>query len=1103
MAAGGTSVLRHLRCCVGALIAASLAIPGWCGAAAPSTATSLTAFDLDEDGLPDLVGGFMDESRSKPSLRWLPSAANQAVRILELPMHPDFLVAGDFDADGHGDLALAERHGAGILVVAGDGKGNLVPGKTLLQDHRIEALLAADVNRCDGLADLVLSATGPRGPALIVLESPVGASRAEAEELPLPRAATALAVGRWSDTPYVDVAAASARELHLLRGRDRRLGMDTLALVPPPPAIVDVVELPGPAAALLAGRFGRGNGEAQDLLALSGDGTLSILDPGSDRLRALSSLALQPPLVLAKLTSAAGDQVLARLRSGGEWSVLSGAPGADADAWSAFPARGLDAGVEAVLPLPGTDRGLDRIVSWPDRDRAPAAALTAVLASFVVNTTNDTPDGSPGDGICLDSAGFCSLRGAIQESNALSGADAIVFNIGAGTPTITLAGPLPPITDTVSILGSTGGATRVEINGNGAGIGAIGLRLASQGIGTSGGSLIQALVLNRFRGPGIAIETASNRIEASFVGTDANGMGSVPGNGEGIVILGSAAVGNTIGGTTATLRNVISGNLGAGVRLDAGADSNNLGGNFVGVTATGLPLPNGAPGVLIAGGAHATRIGGAVTLQGTPPGNVISGNGGGGVVIASPGSTANLVQGNLIGLAPDGSTPLGNLLDGVRIRQGAAVNTIGGSAVSLRNIISANGPDPSADGIEINGASFNAVRGNYVGLDASGSNPRGNAGDGIAIVDQDGPATGNVIGGAMPPSGMTSLLADTPTSNTTSSNGGSGVKVSGSGSTSNTVASNNAGTNSSGVVTIVPGNLEHAILIELGASGNVIGGTVGVTPGGCTGACNRVAHSDGSGVVVRDPDSQRNTIRGNMIASNGALGIDLGADGVTQNDPGDLDFGPNQLQNFPVVVSAFFDGIATQIDGRLDSAPDTSYDIEIFSNTVADPSGFGEGRTFLGAVPVVTGPTGAASFHFNAPGQPTLLSATATDPNGNTSELGPTFANPGEARQLLQSKGAGSVVNVTYVPACAASDHAIYWGFTPFTGNVAWVGVACGAGVSGTASFDPGSVPLGKVLYSVVVGQSASFEGSYGNNRPEAIFPAPCERPQRLTVVCP
>ena len=62
----------------------------------------------------------------------------------------------------------------------------------------------------------------------------------------------------------------------------------------------------------------------------------------------------------------------------------------------------------------------------------------ASAAPFLVNATADAVDKDPGDGLCAATGGKCTLRAAIQETNALAGADTI--SLPAGTYLLTIAG---------------------------------------------------------------------------------------------------------------------------------------------------------------------------------------------------------------------------------------------------------------------------------------------------------------------------------------------------------------------------------------------------------------------------------------------------------------------------------------------------------------------------------------------------------------------------------------------------------------------------------------------------------------------------------------
>src|SRR5262249_35220591 len=146
---------------------------------------------------------------------------------------------------------------------------------------------------------------------------------------------------------------------------------------------------------------------------------------------------------------------------------------------------------------------------------------------------------------------------------------------------------------------------------------------------------------------------------------------------------------------------------------------------------------------------------------------------------------------------------------------------------------------------------------------------------------------------------------------------------------------------------------------------------------------------------------------GNSIFANRGLGIDLGDDGVTPNDPVDADTGPNGLQNYPVLNSPLSNAKRTTVNGTLNSAPNTTYRVEFFSNAACDSSGFGEGEAFLEAINVTTNPNGTASFNAQLSTLVPLgrsITATATDPSGNTSEFSRCVAVVAATSDLLITK---------------------------------------------------------------------------------------------------
>ncbi|MDP9476675.1 MAG: hypothetical protein M3R38_13490 [Actinomycetota bacterium] len=176
----------------------------------------------------------------------------------------------------------------------------------------------------------------------------------------------------------------------------------------------------------------------------------------------------------------------------------------------------------------------------------------------------------------------------------------------------------------------------------------------------------------------------------------------------------------------------------------------------------------------------------------------------------------------------------------------------------------------------------------------------------------------------------------------------------------------------------------------------IFGASADNTVGGQTaGAANTIAFNSGDGVAIYGAQEGNlgNSVLRNSIFSNVGIGIDLirsvleGDSDRTANDPPpDADTGANNLQNFPVITSAKTSTTATTIRGRLNSTPGQVFRVRFFSN----PSGTNEGKKFLGQIIVTTGPDGLVPFVFEPARRVALgqaITATATDPEGNTSEF--------------------------------------------------------------------------------------------------------------------
>src|SRR5207237_577292 len=210
------------------------------------------------------------------------------------------------------------------------------------------------------------------------------------------------------------------------------------------------------------------------------------------------------------------------------------------------------------------------------------------------------------------------------------------------------------------------------------------------------------------------LPASGNLVQGNYVGTDVTGTVALGNHAQGVAIINTP--GNTVGGTTALARNVISGNRRDGVFIwQAGASGNHVQGNLIGTDVSGANrLGNNTTGVFIA--APGNIIGGVTPAER----NVISATNGAGVFLFSADAVDNHIEGNFIGTDATGAHPLGNI-DGV-VTYLSLGNTIGGGVPGAGNVIAAN----SNEGIRI-GGDGDRIQGNYVGTNAAGATGLGKA----------------------------------------------------------------------------------------------------------------------------------------------------------------------------------------------------------------------------------------------------------------------------------------------------------------------------------------------------------------------------------------
>src|SRR5215217_6381044 len=193
-----------------------------------ATPLSLASADFDEDGIPDLVGGFDSDGRGfvsqwrgrERSVRQIPrQTKTQAIEatvteeaffqptvVLQFPTKNDFVGAGDFDADGHADIVTGSYGGTVLYYLSGDGHGGFKQAQQRELSGTLRRLITGDLNRADGLMDLVVGVTGSTGDRIVVFEGPNGAMNAQPETFKSPAPIIALTLGDLDHDLMRDIA---------------------------------------------------------------------------------------------------------------------------------------------------------------------------------------------------------------------------------------------------------------------------------------------------------------------------------------------------------------------------------------------------------------------------------------------------------------------------------------------------------------------------------------------------------------------------------------------------------------------------------------------------------------------------------------------------------------------------------------------------------------------------------------------------------------------------------------------------------------------------------------------------------------------------------
>ncbi|MBI1761407.1 MAG: hypothetical protein HYR56_08230, partial [Acidobacteria bacterium] len=596
---------------------------------------ALAAGDFDEDGVPDLVSGYAVAGHGLLSLQrgnvdalWphTPEAAQRKAagtftaapflapgRVFELPEQPDFIGAGDFNADGHQDVVVAALGSQELHWLAGNGAGEFAEVQSVKLSGAVTALLAGEINRADGLADVVVGVTSETGARALIFEGPQGALQRQPEALVLPAPATAFGLGQLDeDYPY-DLAIAAGNELLIVHGRDRQLPLDGGKDSVAPPARIQHQRFHYNIEALALGDFAGGG--AQDIALLDAAGTVSLVTPqdqadnqqwgrltgqiqaGSAREAAAAFGFAKTQLIRAHVSSRQVDDLLVLRPQQPLEIVLGEALSGEAQkrVESVVPAIpqtpiALETAGQPVAALPmrlNADGLSDLVLLTQGGPNALVFATSAPLRTFTVNSTLLSSDANPGDGVCAiaaSSGGGCTLPAAIEEANASAGADLINFSSSIRQLD---KFKLKTVTETVTIDAAASGGVTLDGGGTaGSGVIALGSSATNclvRGFAFYGYHDIQSLdgVIN--------VLGNGHTIEGNFFGLDITGtQAKLTRGGKYIRVAGKNL---TIGGMTAAARNYFAaGNnpdTDSGQAIELGGGENKVLGNYFGTDSNG------------------------------------------------------------------------------------------------------------------------------------------------------------------------------------------------------------------------------------------------------------------------------------------------------------------------------------------------------------------------------------------------------------------------------------------------------------------------------------------------------------------------------------
>ena len=406
---------------------------------------AMASADFDEDGVADLVDGYaapnggvltihrgnvdaiypntLEAQRRKASGTFTEVPFLSPARAFETPRLVDLIGSGDFDADGHQDILTAALGARELDFFLGDGKGNLSPVRTLELSGTVTALVTGEINRADGLTDLVVGIAAANGPQVLVFEGPDGALRSDPEGFGLPAVATAIALGRLDDDYTTDLVVTAGSDLMVVYGRDRKLSLGEVAKRSVPRARIGQRSLGFAVRSIALGDF---KGDQRPCLSLlTEQGTIHLLSPKANKPKTKKetnrierwkdeTLSVEPwPLatavVRARISSDRSDSLVIVDSKSEKLHVVTTSVASQQT--QGFNPQSVSFEVEgrplAVLPMRLNVDALSDLVILRSGGVAPSVAITSPATIFTVSSAADS--------------GVGTLREAIAVGNEITG----------------------------------------------------------------------------------------------------------------------------------------------------------------------------------------------------------------------------------------------------------------------------------------------------------------------------------------------------------------------------------------------------------------------------------------------------------------------------------------------------------------------------------------------------------------------------------------------------------------------------------------------------------------------------------------------------------